>query len=56
MIYSRLRKVSYPDLTYRHHAAYAEPLLAIPDAIAWCVQRGGQWSKLVRDIVTVVKV
>ncbi|GGU37786.1 hypothetical protein [Lentzea flava] len=44
------------DLVYRHHRAHEEPLLALPDAIAWCWHRGGQWKKRVQPLVTTVKV
>jgi hypothetical protein len=30
-------------LLYEHLRAYEEPLLAIPDAVAWCCQKGGDW-------------
>jgi hypothetical protein len=39
------------DLAYRHEAASFEPLLAIPDAIAWAWARGGDWQRRCRGIV-----
>ncbi|WP_066042356.1 hypothetical protein [Herbiconiux solani] len=39
------------DLAYRHEAASSEPLLAIPDAIAWAWARGGDWQRRCRGNV-----
>lgn len=44
------------DLVYRHHRAHEEPLLALPDAIAWSWHRGGQWRKRIEPLVMAVKV
>ncbi|GHF97388.1 hypothetical protein GCM10017567_09720 [Amycolatopsis bullii] len=42
-------------LGYRHHRARnEEPLLAIPDAFAWCWQRGGPWKARAKDFVVAV--
>lgn len=30
---------------YRHETAAAEPLLAIPDALAWAYAKGGDWRR-----------
>lgn len=38
-------------ITYAHHSRNADLLLAIPDAIAWCWARGGEWRKRIRPIV-----
>ncbi|MFD9705403.1 hypothetical protein [Lentzea sp. NPDC059081] len=43
-------------LVYRHHRAHEEPLLALPDAIAWCWHRGGHWKKRVQPLVEAVHV
>lgn len=32
-------------LTYQHLPARSEPLLWIPDALAWCWTAGGQWRR-----------
>lgn len=37
---------------YRHSKAADEPLLAVPDAIAWSWARGGVWRSEVRPLVT----
>lgn len=38
-------------LTYEHRTAAVEPLLAIPDAIAWAWARGGQWRQRIEPLV-----
>ncbi|UZN03833.1 hypothetical protein [Cellulomonas sp. S1-8] len=38
-------------LTYEHMTATVEPLLAIPDAIAWAWARGGDWRRRIDPIV-----
>lgn len=39
------------QVDYRHAAAIEEPLLSIPDAIAWCHARGGEWTRRVRPLI-----
>lgn len=39
---------------YEHRTAAAEPLLAIPDAIAWAWARGGDWRRRVGPVITAV--
>jgi hypothetical protein len=39
-----------PTLTYTHHSASAEPLLWVPDAVAWAWGRGGPWRKRVENL------
>jgi hypothetical protein len=41
-------------LQYRHDRAASEPLLALPDAIAWAWARGGEWRPRCDDVVTKV--
>jgi hypothetical protein len=41
----------YDTLRYHHQRASAEPLLALPDVIAWCWTRGGSWRSQVNVIV-----
>lgn len=56
LLYRRVREAGCADtLTYRHQRGHEEPLLAIPDAIAWCWNRGGQWKKRVDPVVTGVR-
>lgn len=42
-------------ITYDHSTRQTELLLAIPDAIAWCWARGGQWRRRVEPIVVDVR-
>lgn len=39
-------------LTYSHQSLAALPLLALPDVIAWCWARGGDWRGRVTPIVS----
>lgn len=41
-------------LLYRHDRAASEPLLALPDAIAWAWARGGEWRPRCEEMVTKV--
>lgn len=36
-------------LDYYHMTASQEPLLSIPDAVAWCWRKSGSWRSLVRE-------
>lgn len=52
VLYRSVRFAGCADtLTYVHHRAYEECLLAIPDAVAWCWTRGGTWRTAVEPIV-----
>ncbi len=42
-------------LRYQHQRASAEILLAIPDAIAWCWAKGGDWQRRVEPVVADVQ-
>ncbi|MFB9685792.1 hypothetical protein [Amycolatopsis plumensis] len=53
-LYRATRRHGCPALEYRHHRAHEEPLLAIPDAFAWCWQRGGPWKARAKDFVVAV--
>jgi hypothetical protein len=33
------------SLVYEHRGAAQEPLLALPDVVAWCWARGGEWRR-----------
>jgi hypothetical protein len=39
-------------LQYVHMTAFAEPLLWIPDAVAWAFARGGLWAEQARAVIT----
>lgn len=55
LLYRRVRELGCAEtLTYRHQRTSEEPLLMIPDAIAWCWSRGGQWKTRVRSLVAEV--
>lgn len=38
-------------LRYEHRRASVEPLLALPDAIAWCWAKGGEWRRRIQPVV-----
>ncbi|WP_066373076.1 hypothetical protein [Herbidospora mongoliensis] len=52
------RKVALPeDFRYRHDRPAVEPLLWLPDVVAWAHGKGGDWGRrVVRTIDTVVKI
>jgi hypothetical protein len=55
-LYQRVRKAGCTEtLEYRHLRAYEEPLLAIPDAVAWCWVKGGEWRGRVEPLVEHVR-
>jgi hypothetical protein len=55
LLYRRVRELGCEGLEYRHQRAHEEPLLMIPDAIAWCWSRGGPWRDRVRAMVVEVR-
>lgn len=40
-----------PDLSWDHRERNQEPLLWASDAVAWCVNRGGEWERLVKPMI-----
>jgi hypothetical protein len=44
------RRADGSPIAYRHLAATDEPLLWIPDAVAWSWTRGGDWRKRVKEL------
>ena len=46
---------SATTLGYTHDRASHDPLLAIPDAIAWAWPQGGDWRRRVGSLVTTVR-
>jgi hypothetical protein len=40
-----------PNLTWDHRERHQEPLLWVADAVAWCVNRGGEWERMVRPMI-----
>lgn len=55
LLYRATRAAGDPQLRYEHHRAAAEQLLALPDAIAWCWAKGGDWRRRVEAVVTDVR-
>ena len=45
VIKAALRRIGTGELTFGHASAHEEPLLWVPDAIAWAVGRGGDWRR-----------
>lgn len=42
-------------VTYLHETATTEPLLAVPDAVAWSFARGGEWANRVAPLIQEVR-
>ncbi|MCL2613806.1 MAG: hypothetical protein FWD95_11335 [Nocardioidaceae bacterium] len=42
------------SVTYSHQPLRSQPLLSIPDVVAWCWARGGDWRRRVAPIVSEV--
>lgn len=40
-----------PDLSWDHRERNQEPMLWVADAVAWCVNRGGEWERMVRPMI-----
>lgn len=40
----------YSSLEYRHEQSASEPLLWVPDAVAWAWGRGGDWRRRIHDL------
>ena len=40
-----------PEVQWDHRQRHQEPLLWVADAVAWCVNRGGEWERLVRPMI-----
>lgn len=55
LLYREVREFGCAELRYEHLRAHEEPLLAIPDAVAWCWSRGGAWRERVRELVHTVR-
>jgi hypothetical protein len=55
LLYRASRDAGCPDLRYEHRRAAGEPLLALPDAIAWCWAKGGHWRNRIASSVSDVQ-
>lgn len=55
VIREQLIKAGTPDdLIYEHRRAHQEPLLSIPDAIAWSWSKAGAWRKRIEPLISEV--
>ena len=48
---SKLLSDLQTKILWDHRERNQEPLLWVADAVAWCVNRGGEWEKLVRPLI-----
>jgi len=55
LLYRATREAGRPDLRYAHRRAAVEQLLALPDAIAWCWAKGGDWRRRIQPVVAHVR-
>ncbi|MFP8887835.1 hypothetical protein [Streptomyces mangrovi] len=56
-IYQRVRKLGIEDqFRYEHRRSYEEALLWIPDAVAWCWAKKGEWRPRVESMIEHVHV
>lgn len=51
VIRATLRRTGPGRLTYGHKVGFEEPLLWVPDAIAWAYGRGGDWRRRVDPLL-----
>jgi hypothetical protein len=53
LIRARLKAAGVEELVGCDHLrSHEEPLLAIPDAVAWCFTKGGEWRKMAEPLIT----
>lgn len=50
-VYEATQRYNVTDLSYDLLAATDEPMLWVPDTVAWCVAKGGDWRRRVESIV-----
>ena len=55
LLYRPTREAGCPDLRCEHRRAAVEQLLPLPDAIAWCWAKGGDWRRRIEPVVTDVR-
>jgi hypothetical protein len=54
--YQLVRRVGVADvLEYRHQRAHDEQLLALPDVVAWCWARSGDWRRRIGPVLANVR-
>ena len=51
----KLNQVGYTGLTCTHRKVRNEPLLAIPDAVAWAWPQGGRWRQACSNVIAHVE-
>ncbi len=52
VLFKEVRKWNHHEpIRYSHDRAANEPLLWVPDAIAWSYVRGGDWRRRVRPLI-----
>lgn len=52
-LYRAVRGLGVVDtLAYEHRRPATEMLLALPDAVAWCWAKGGDWRRRVETVIT----
>lgn len=54
-LFALVRSTGHPQMRYQHQRAGAEPLLGLPDAIAWCWAKGGDWRRRIQPAVNHVR-
>lgn len=55
-LYATTREIGVADLLrYEHRRAATDPLLAVPDAIAWCWAKGGEWRRRIEPVIATVR-
>ncbi len=56
VIWRAIGSSSRTRLAYGHEVGYHEPLLWVPDAVAWAWGRGGRWRQTVSDLGLVTEI
>jgi hypothetical protein len=55
-LYQLVRQAGISEtVEYRHQRAFEDPLLALPDVVAWCWARSGEWRRRIRPILVAVR-
>lgn len=56
VLYNSAHQAGVTDsLRYEHQRASTEPLLALPDSVAWCWAKGGDWHRRIASVVEEVR-
>jgi hypothetical protein len=56
-LYQAVRAVNQANsIRYEHHRAKSRLLLTVPDAIAWCWARGGEWRQRIEGVAEYRKI